>query len=263
MSGQKSTQNLPRTKREKNRICYIFQAIFVCVVLVALCIYWIFQRSDLPAPILESTIDKSLKHPIAFGNDVNVIPKLVHQMWKDIKTPLPFDLKRWKGGCQQVNADYEFKFYYDIQLKIFVNNYYPQYLELFNSLKGVYMADMARVLLIYHHGGIYMDLDFYCHRPFNCMIDSVTKKLDKILSSTLNQLDNILLVPLEPYDHAVTLQNKTRIVIQDFYMASPKHPFLYSNVSCTDSNVFIITFFNFSSISSSYTSLQCKFINIS
>lgn len=63
-----------------------------------------------------------------------------------------------------VNPDHVFKMYYDADLLEFVKNNYPEYLELFQSLKGVYMADMARVLVIYHFGGIYMDLDFYCYR---------------------------------------------------------------------------------------------------
>lgn len=54
--------------------------------------------------------------------------------------------------------------YYDKDLLEFVKTNYPEYLALYQSLKGVYMADMARVLVIYHYGGIYMDLDFYCHR---------------------------------------------------------------------------------------------------
>ena len=54
--------------------------------------------------------------------------------------------------------------YYDKDLLEFVKTNYPEYLALYQSLKGVYMADMARVLVVYHYGGIYMDLDFYCHR---------------------------------------------------------------------------------------------------
>lgn len=63
-----------------------------------------------------------------------------------------------------MNPDYEFKMYYDADLLQFVRTNYPEYLVLFESLKGVYMADMARVIVIYHFGGIYMDLDFYCYR---------------------------------------------------------------------------------------------------
>ena len=60
--------------------------------------------------------------------------------------------------------------YYDADLLDFVKSFYPEYLRLFESLKGVYMADMARVLVIYHYGGIYMDLDFYCYRSIHAFI---------------------------------------------------------------------------------------------
>jgi mannosyltransferase OCH1-like enzyme len=59
--------------------------------------------------------------------------------------------------------------YYDADLYEFVKQSYPEYLALYESLKGVYMADMARVLVIYHYGGIYMDLDFYCYRCFQLL----------------------------------------------------------------------------------------------
>ena len=72
-----------------------------------------------------------------------------------------------------MNPDHEFRMYYDADLVVFVEKEYPQYLPLFLALKGVYMADMARVLVMYHYGGIYMDLDFYCHRPFTCLIESL------------------------------------------------------------------------------------------
>ena len=35
-----------------------------------------------------------------------------------------------------------------------------------------------------------------------------------------------MVVSLEPVVHANILRNKHRIVIQDFYMCTPKHPFL-------------------------------------
>jgi len=148
------------------------------------------------------------------------LPKVIHQMWKDEGVPLPSDLSRWKTGCQKVNPDYEFKMYYDKGLLGFVEKEYPQYLPLFSSLYGVYMADMARVLIAYHHGGLYMDLDFYCHRPFVCLEEILSKELVKFKSKDL------CIVSLEPAMHAHLFRNKDRVVIQDFYFCTPKHPFL-------------------------------------
>jgi len=97
------------------------------------------------------------------------------------------------------------------------------------------MADMARVLLAYHFGGIYMDLDFYCHRPFKCLLSHVRDLLiqqqqqtlaHRMLSNTHSNATStttpaslplpkdVLVVSREPLAHAVLFRNKTRVVIQ-------------------------------------------------
>lgn len=113
------------------------------------------------------------------------------------------------------------------------------------------MADMARLLLIYHYGGIYMDTDFYCYRPINCLIDKVLNIIqthspfqryinlrqnaasshtlspngsDGKPSNSTTNLD-ILVVSLEPMVHANLFRNSHRVLIQDFFLSTPKHPF--------------------------------------
>lgn len=97
------------------------------------------------------------------------------------------------------------------------------------------MADMARVILAYHFGGIYMDLDFYCHRPMSCLeqyslqvlathLESVAPHLTRSL--LIQHRVNILMVPREPLMHAYFLHGRPRVVIQDFYMSTAKHPFM-------------------------------------
>lgn len=83
------------------------------------------------------------------------------------------------------------------------------------------MADMARVLLAYHFGGIYMDLDFYCHRPFRCLLSHVKEHLYTLEEKALingghsyQPPRHILVVATEPLAHAVIFRNKTRVVIQ-------------------------------------------------
>ena len=137
------------------------------------------------------------------------------------------------------------------------------------------MADMARVLVSYHFGGIYMDLDFYCHRPFRCLVQRAQKQWQTQTftqtgasasnsSSTAALPRDVLVVAREPLAHAVLFRKKTRVVIQvgttalyytslhprifslflfyrtflsdmkfhrlylqDFFLATPRHPFLH------------------------------------
>jgi hypothetical protein len=189
--------------------------------------------------------------------------------------------------------------YNDQDLKTFTATHFPQYLPLLTSLSGVYMADMARVLLVYHYGGIYADLDFYCARPYRCLVKQayqivaaqIAKSGEAVATNSSavsaahaggearpvrremrsqqsqqqrqrrTQADtpaapasvsavpaaavpasesavpaaaaadthktiDVLVVSQETKVHSVLFHNKTRVVIQDFFMATPKHPFL-------------------------------------
>ena len=40
-------------------------------------------------------------------------------------------------GCKALNPSYDFRMYNDDDLAAFVEKFYPQYLPLFKSLKGV------------------------------------------------------------------------------------------------------------------------------
>jgi hypothetical protein len=192
--------------------------------------YLLLPRSALPDPIsnlsdatlLSNNNNNESTNPNAHIFDKIIIPKIVHQMWKDTPSNIPHELQRWRQGCMAVNREYNFQLSMDDELRQFVHTHYPEYTELFDNLHGVYMADMARVLLVYHYGGIYMDLDFYCHKPFHCLLNGHVASYLKHRP----EAGNLLIVSLEPLVHAHLFRNKSRVVIQDFYMATAKHPFL-------------------------------------
>jgi hypothetical protein len=109
------------------------------------------------------------------------------------------------------------------------------------------MADMARVLITYHFGGIYMDLDFYCYRSFECLENYLVRQIhskeklfagnpqatsfaSSVSSGGYNKThylsSDILIVSREPEIHSQFIHHRSRVVIQDFFFATPKHPFL-------------------------------------
>ena len=137
-------------------------------------------------------------------------------MWKNDGNPPP-ETTAWQAGCQALNRDMEVRRYNDDDLMRFVSTEYKEYLPLFSKLRGVHMADMARVLVAYHFGGLYMDLDFYCVRPFRCLTQFLPQEIDPD--------DHILLVPQETKMHSTVFRKKERVIIQDFFFATPKHPF--------------------------------------
>lgn len=53
----------------------------------------------------------------------------------------------------------------------FVEEYFPQYYEQFKSVKPlICKCDILRFMVIYIHGGIYVDLDFDCRRNLDMLI---------------------------------------------------------------------------------------------
>ena len=200
-----------------NRVALILS--LLCFLAMYVYVNFSPYRDDLPSP-LPARSGRGVSKPEVRIQTSYTFPKIVHQMWKSSNTPLGSDMTRWKAGCEEVNKEWEFRFLYDNDLKEFVQKEYPQYMLLFNILHGVYMADMARVLMVYHYGGLYMDVDFYCHRPFDCLIH-------QILSNELSHYTkkDLLVVSREPSMHEHLFRNKDRVIIQDFYLATPKHPF--------------------------------------
>ena len=83
-----------------------------------------------------------------------------------------------------------------------------------------------------------MDLDFYCHKPFSCLIDSLPSKYlpKNTLASTTtgtttttttattgtnsnnNVNQSLFVVSLEPRVHGLLFRSKPRVVIQDFFL---------------------------------------------
>lgn len=199
-----------------------FKASLIFWIVSIIAILFVIFLAVLP---LQYKLPKPIQIPIRYANGTQIrydtiMPRMIHQTWKTGSSP-PAETIRWRQGCKEVNRDYEFRMYDDDDLLAFTVKYYPEYLPLFRSLHGVYMADMARILVTYHYGGIYMDLDFYCQRPFHCL-DSLISNLAKQIAP---EQKDILAVSLEPRVHATIFRNKERVVIQDFYMATPKHPF--------------------------------------
>ena len=197
----------------------IHVCIFVAFIFSYICLNLIPYRLNI-API-----DKRNKPPVNHVISPFKFPKQLHQLWRDRSSQLSPDLALWLKNCQEVNSDYVSNFYYDADIQEFIENYYPEYLPMFNSLyfgsrrltKSA--LDMARVLIAYHYGGIYMAVDYYCHRPFTCLEDIVAQELKDYNSS------NLLLVGREPLALSLLTQNKDRTVGAEWLMSTKKHPF--------------------------------------
>ncbi len=90
------------------------------------------------------------------------IPKIIHQIW--LGSPLPDSLRRFTQTWQQHHPDWEYHLWTDETVKG---------LELVNREKyeqatnWAVKSDIVRYELLYQFGGLYVDTDFECFKPFD------------------------------------------------------------------------------------------------
>ncbi len=98
-----------------------------------------------------------------------MIPRIIHQMWKDAAPPPR--LTAWQESWRRWQPDWEYRFWTDATLDDFVRRHYPAYAGIYRGYpENIMRADMARYLLLEHFGGVYADLDAECLASFEPLV---------------------------------------------------------------------------------------------
>ena len=98
-----------------------------------------------------------------------VIPKIIHQTWKN--RILPTEFKKWSETWKQMNPEFIYLFYTDKDITKFITKNYPEYLDLFESLVGIEKVDVFRYLVLHKYGGVYVDMDCECLKPIGGLLN--------------------------------------------------------------------------------------------
>ncbi|MBL4672306.1 MAG: FkbM family methyltransferase [Arenicella sp.] len=113
-----------------------------------------------------------------------MIPKIIHQTWKTDQVP-----SEWTAFAQswrRHHPNWKYKLWSNADGAEFVEQFYPHFSRTYFAYsRDIQRADAIRYLLIYHYGGLYVDLDFECLQSLDSLLDS-----DK------------LVIGLEPREHA-------------------------------------------------------------
>ena len=94
------------------------------------------------------------------------IPRLIHQTWKSVNLsnyPINNSHSEWR----RVYHDYEIRLWTDDDLRRLIRqNYSKKLYQIYESFSySIQRADLARLIVLHHQGGIYADLDvFPCSR---------------------------------------------------------------------------------------------------
>lgn len=171
-------------------------------------------ESDLPSERINQSSHSS------FPAGSSAIPKVIHQTWKS-REDIPETVRPWMESWVRLNADWEYWFWTDDDMRSFIAEIFPEYLSLYDGYENqYYRADAFRYFVLFAYGGLYADLDMECLRPLASHLDTD----DCVISQ-------------EPLEHAHFLSHLGPILASNALMACrPQHPFFAYVISGLDSS---------------------------
>mmetsp|Transcript_22750 Transcript_22750/g.40751 ORF Transcript_22750/g.40751 Transcript_22750/m.40751 type:complete len:407 (-) Transcript_22750:303-1523(-) len=87
------------------------------------------------------------------------IPKIIHQSYKSLST-LPQEWADTPSRWKKLHPTYEYKFWSDDDNRNLIRQYYPWFLDTYQSYPApIQRADAARYFAVLYYGGIYADMD--------------------------------------------------------------------------------------------------------
>ncbi|MEQ9115706.1 MAG: glycosyltransferase [Rickettsiales bacterium] len=135
--------------------------------------YKLMMRHQDGKKILDFYRDLFNKNFYSSQNNQSQIPKIIHQIWIGPR-PVPEIYKKYAEGCKKLHPDWEYKLWTQEELN--AENFPTKYMKLFEDMQYRYSGkkDIIEFFLLYKYGGVVMDMDFECIKPF----DSITENHD-------------------------------------------------------------------------------------
>ncbi|KAI5460629.1 nucleotide-diphospho-sugar transferase [Mariannaea sp. PMI_226] len=99
------------------------------------------------------------------GSSQYKIPRILHQTTATDEIP-----EIWvesQKSCLDAYSDFEYKLWTDELARSFISDNYPWFLQTWDAYpKAIQRADSIRYFILYHYGGIYLDMDTWCNKTF-------------------------------------------------------------------------------------------------
>lgn len=130
--------------------------------------------------------EKGMKSPL--GSAIK-IPKIIHQIW--LGSPFPAKYKDFQESWKKYHTTWQYRLWTDKD----IDSFGPKIARMVRSASNFgEAADILRYAILYEHGGLYVDTDFECYKPF----DQFHQKFDfyvglQPLDTSALQLNNALI----------------------------------------------------------------------
>ena len=136
------------------------------------------------------------------------MPRIIHQIYEDPVGP-PNILLKFAETWKKKMPDWEYRFWNRRMIRDFLDSVCPDFSGIYNSYPfNVQRWDAIRYLILYHIGGLYIDLDYECILP-----------LDVLLAGSS------CCMGMEPAVNS-RFFNKSFIIGNALMAARPRHPYM-------------------------------------
>jgi len=97
-----------------------------------------------------------------------MIPKIIHQIWFQGEKQIPDHLRVYHNGWYNMNPSFEVKLWDEIAIENILLKCDKSIIKLYRSYPYmIQKIDLAKYILLYFHGGIYIDMDMKPLKPIS------------------------------------------------------------------------------------------------
>ncbi|KAF1913100.1 nucleotide-diphospho-sugar transferase [Ampelomyces quisqualis] len=141
--------------------------------------------NDFPAPyvtVLNDSVLHGEQPPLDFDYKSTFtkskIPRTIHFIWyqnlystHNGGSQIPAAISRAPELCRQFNPDYDIKIWNATTGREFFATEYAWFLPTYDGYRyPIQRIDALKYFVLYHYGGVYMDLDIACRRPLDPLL---------------------------------------------------------------------------------------------
>jgi mannosyltransferase OCH1-like enzyme len=124
-----------------------------------------------------------------------MFPKTIHQIWLQGVDQIPVKFVPNMTKNKELNSGFKYVLWDEFKILELIRTLDKKYLNTYSKLLYLHQkVDFARYVILYVHGGIYMDMDAYCIKSFNDVLTDY-QSYELIVSKTNTSfLENLLWV---------------------------------------------------------------------
>lgn len=80
-----------------------------------------------------------------------------------------------RDGWRRRHPHWSYRFYTDADCRDVVRRHFPDWTGIYDAYRRpIQRVDLFRYLIVYHHGGLYADMDMACFRPVDALLGGST-----------------------------------------------------------------------------------------